>query len=274
MDDLKPKKLVPITQKLEDNRDALRKALPKWMDSEKFESIVLTCCRKNPDLFQCDTNSLMGAMFVSAQLGIEPIAGMAYLIPFFNNKKVGNTWVRTREVQFVLGYKGLVSLFHRHSKSVSLEWGVVYKNDYFEYQLGTSSFLNHVPARGDKGSVEGYWVVASLHGGGKVFHYMNEEDCFAHAKQHSKTWDKKKGLFYSSSPWSTSPESMCLKTVLIQLGKLLPMSTDLQKAILVDESARTYDEASKLDPIDTNSETNWETLPDDDIKSISEGMEK
>ena len=69
---------------------------------------------------------------------------------------------------------------------------------------------------------------------------MSYEDCIEHGKKHSKTFDKKVGKFFTSSPWVTAEDSMCLKSVLIQLAKLLPLSVDLQRAIAADETSREY----------------------------------
>lgn len=234
----------------------LGKALPNSMSPERLTRIALTCLRTNPELTQCTPESLMGALFTSAQLGIEPVAGQAYLLPFWNSYKVGTEWKKKREVQFILGYKGVISLFYRHAKSVALLWGVVHKNDEFDYELGTDAYLKHKPAMGERGAVVGYWIMAELASGGKPFEYMSHEDCMEHGKQHSKTYDKKKGIFYKSSPWATSPESMCLKTVLLKLSKTLPLSIEIQQAIQTDETSRNYRDGVK-NMIEIPDQTNW-----------------
>jgi recombination protein RecT len=81
---------------------------------------------------------------------------------------------------------------------------------------------------------------------------MTHEDCIAHGKKHSKTWvDYKweKGQkvktdwhFDTNSPWAKEEDIMCLKTVFIQLTKLLPASVELQQAISADETSREYKE--------------------------------
>lgn len=229
-----------LRELIEQSAKELARALPEHMRPERLVRIALTCVRVNPGLAECTPESFMGALFVAAQLGVEPVGGQAYILPFNNNRKVGNEWRVVKEAQFVLGYKGLASLFYRHEKAVQISWGVVKENDEFDYEYGTDARLTHKPAIKDRGPVVGYYVVATLNGGGKPFMYMSREDCLEHGKKHSKTYDKKAKEFYKNSPWTTSEDSMCLKTVLIQLGKLLPLSVEIQQAISADESSRDY----------------------------------
>lgn len=236
----------------------LGRALPDHLSAERLARIALTCVRMNPDLTKCTPESFMGALFTSAQLGVEPVAGRAYILPFNNSRKQADgTWKSIKEAQFVMGYKGLADLFYRHEKAVQLDWGAVHEGDNFQYEYGTTSFLKHVPALKNRGPVIAYYVVASLQGGGKPFMVMSVEDCISHGKKHSKTFDSKTGEFYKSSPWATSPDSMCLKTVLVQLAKILPLSVQLQRAIAADETSREFRQGID-DALDLPDTTTWD----------------
>lgn len=250
---------------IEKSSKELGKALPEHMRPERLVRIALTCIRLNPDLGRCTPASLLGSLFTAAQIGIEPVAGRAYLLPFNNNRKIGNEWKSVKEAQFVLGYKGLAELFYRHEKAVELTWSDVCSNDEFEYQYGTDAYLKHKPNLKLRGETIAFYVVAKLQNGGRPFMVMSKEDCIAHGRKHSKTYDKKTGEFYASSPWATNPDAMCLKTVLIQLAKLLPLSVEVQRAIEADESSRDFREgigdaldlpntAWKEEPIDVQPE--------------------
>ena len=248
---------------IEKSAKELGRALPEHLRSDRLVRIALTCVRQNPELGRCTPESFLGALFTAAQLGIEPVGGRAYLLPFRNSrKKPDGSWHSVLEAQFVLGYKGLAEMFYRHDKSVQLEWGIVHQSDEFDFEKGTSSYLKHKPVLTNRGEPTAYYVVATLNNGGKVFEIMSREDCLAHGRKHSKTIDKKTGEFYAASPWATSPDSMCLKTVLVQLCKVLPLSVELQKAIQVDESSRDYRHGVK-DVVDVPSTTNWVDPPAD-----------
>lgn len=235
----------------------LGRALPEHLKPERMVRIALTCIRLNPELGECTPASFLGALFTCAQLGLEPVAGKAYLIPFNNKRKVGNEWKTVKEVQFVEGYKGIVELFYRHNKAVSLGWRVVKENDDFNYELGTKPFLRHVPSRKERGETIGYWVSAELSSGGRPFHFMTKAECMDHGKKHSKTFDKTAGDFKPSSPWAKEPDAMCLKTVLIQLSKLLPLSIEFQRALEADETSRDFNKHIE-NSLDMQVTTSWE----------------
>ena len=250
-----------ITDLINKSIKELGRALPDHLSAERLARIALTCVRLNPDLTRCTPESFMGALFTAAQLGIEPVAGRAYLLPFKNNhKKADGSWHSVMECQLIMGYKGLADLFYRHDKAVQLEWGVRHEKDDFAYEYGTRSFLRHVEAAGDRGPVVGYYVIATLQGGGKPFKYMGAVDCLEHGRKHSKTYNSKSGEFYESSPWVTATDSMCLKTVLIQLAKILPLSVQLQRAIAADETSREFRQGID-DALDLPA-TAWEKVPE------------
>lgn len=243
---------------IENSAKELGRALPEHMRPERLVRIALTCIRTTPKLANCTPESFLGSLFMAAQLGLEPIAGRAYLIPFLNSRQRpdGSGWHKVLEAQFVMGYRGLAELFYRHEKAVMLNWGVVKEKDDFDYELGTEAFLKHVPARADRGQIYGFYVIADL-GKAKPFHYMSYQDCLEHGKKHSKTYDKRAGTFMADSPWATNVEAMCLKTVLIQLCKVLPLSFELARAVEQDETSRDY-KAGIGDALEMPTTTDWQ----------------
>ncbi len=255
---------------IEEAGKELARALPDHMRPERLVRIALTCIRTTPQLAQCTPESFLGALFTAAQMGIEPVAGRAYLLPFYNSrKKADGSWHKVLEAQFVLGYKGAADLFYRHEKAVMLNWGVVKEKDDFDYQLGTDAFLKHHPAKGERGATVGFYVIAHLADNAKPFIYMSVDECMEHGKKHSKTYDKKTGKFYDSSPWATNPDAMCQKTALLQLAKVLPLSIELQRALEADETSRDYRKGFG-DALDMPATTNWtEPKTDDEPPEIA-----
>ena len=225
-----------LQQLIEKSVKEFKRALPVHMRPERLVRIALTCIRQTPDLVKCNPASFVGALLVSAQLGLEPLAGRAYILPFWNNK------ANRLDAQFIMGYRGLSDLFYRHEKSVQFNWGVVHKNDEFEFEYGTQAKLRHKFGMSDRGEVIAYYVMAELQGGAKPFIVMSRNECIEHGKKHSKTFDAKTSKFYPTSPWNNESDAMCLKTCWIQLGKVLPLSIELQRAISADETSREYRE--------------------------------
>lgn len=270
----KETKVSSIYDLIKSQETELSKALPSTMNPERLSRLVSTNLRMNPKLASCTPLSLLGSMHTAAALGVEPVAGQAYLVPFANKKKVDGEWSTVMECQLILGYAGLVSLFYRHCKSVSLSWGEVKAGDEFEFQKGTEEFLIHKKALTNRGDVIAYWALAKMEGGGMAFEIMSYSEVLEHGKKFSKTYDKKTDTFYSSSPWAQHFGAMALKTVLKQLAKLLPLSIEMQSAINADETSRTFNaNMASSDIIDMPpSETNWEEDPEE--KQLPEAKEK
>ena len=109
---------------------AMAQALPKHMDVDRLMRLAMTTIRTTPALKDADVSSLLGAVMQAAQLGLEPgLMGHCYLLPFKNSKK-GIT-----EVQFIIGYKGMIDLARRSGHIQSIYAHAVYEKDEFEYEL-------------------------------------------------------------------------------------------------------------------------------------------
>lgn len=200
----------------------IQKALPSMVSSERFQRVALTAFSNNTKLQQCDPMSFIAAMMQSAQLGLEPNTplGQAYLIPY------------GKQVQFQIGYKGLLELAQRSGKIKTLYAHEVRENDTFDIDYGLNQTLTHKPLlKGDRGEVIGYYAVYHLDTGGNSFIFMTKDEVLEHAKRFSKT--------YNSGPWQTDFDAMAKKTVIKQLLKYAPLSIELQKATSMDETVKT-----------------------------------
>ena len=203
-------------------------AFPGQQTPARVAWLVSTLIQENPGLAKAEPESFLGALFAALQIGLEPINGRAYLR------------LKGRRVRMIVGYRGLVDLFYRHERSVVLTWGMVKSTDEFEYELGTDAFLRHKPRPGLSRGISHFWVMAKLAGGGVSFHVMTLEECLDHGRNHSDDWDGEAGEFLPESPWYTERDLMCLKTVLIQLFKVLPIGDVVQRAIGADGRAAAY----------------------------------
>lgn len=235
----------------------LAKALPKHLSPERLARIATTCIRQNPKLAQCTPASFLGSLFVCAQMGLEPVAGLAYLVPFSNSKNINGQWVKVLECQLIIGYRGISELFYRHEKSGLIDWGVVHEKDEITFEYGTNANLKHKPAQGERGAVIGYYGIFKLISGLSKFLYMTKAECMEHGKKHSKTFDNDANAFNKKSPWVTNTDAMCLKTVLLQTSKTAPMSTELRRALDTDETSREF-RYGVTDAFDLPVITKWE----------------
>ena len=205
----------------------IAKALPTVLTPERFTRMVLTAMSTNPQLQQCTPNSFLGAMMQAAQLGVEPNTplGQAYLIPYRNHG--------TMEAQFQLGYKGLIDLAYRSGEITDISAHEVYENDTFEYELGLTPKLKHIPALTNRGNVILYYAVYHTKNGGYGFEVMSAEDIQNHRNKFSKAAGK------GFSPWSSNFDEMAKKTVIKKLLKYAPIKTEFVRAIAQDETIKT-----------------------------------
>lgn len=217
----------------------IEKVLPKHIKSDHLLRVALTEIRKNPKLLECSSQSLLGALMLAAQLGLEPgILGHAYLIPYYNSK------TRSTEVQFQIGYKGYIDLVRRSGELQTLDVHEVCRNDEFEYEYGLTPKLMHRPALENRGDPYCYYAIAKLKDGGFSYLVMSIQDVEKFRKR-SKSPD--------SGPWVTDYDAMAKKTVIKQLAKYLPLSTEIQTQIMQDEVTKKEYE----DVFEAADETDW-----------------
>lgn len=203
----------------------IEKALPSVITPERFTRIALTAYSRNEKLQECTAESFLGSMMQAAQLGVEPNTplGQAYLIPY-RNKGV-------MEVQFQLGYRGMIDLAYRSGEVQNIQAHEVYENDTFEYELGLEPKLRHIPALKDRGEVILYYAVFKLTNGGVGFEVMSKEDVEAFAKEKSKT--------YGTGPWQSDFDAMAKKTLVKRLLKFAPLKSDFVRAVTADETIKS-----------------------------------
>ena len=226
----KPKTIFDLIQL---SKKQFNNALPQHINTDRFVRIAITTIRLNPKLAKCNPESLIGALMVSAQLGLEPgTLGQCYLIPF-ENKKAG-----TVECQFQIGYKGLIELLRRSGQLSDIYSYTVYENDDFNIEYGLSRTLVHKPNFTDRGEIKGFYAVAILKDGAKAFEYMTKDEVVKHEEKYRKG-------SYKNDVWNKNFEEMAQKTVVKKLLKWLPVSVEfLEMAAKDEKSFKVIDDKS------------------------------
>lgn len=221
----KPKTLNDYIKSMESE---ISKALPSVITPERFTRMTLTAVRTTPGLASCEPMSFLAAMMSAAQLGLEPNTplGQAYILPYKNNKK-GIT-----EVQFQIGYKGLIDLAYRSGEVELVQAQCVYENDTFECEYGIEPKLRHIPADKNRGELTKVYAMFRTKSGGYGFEVMSIDDIRQHAQKYSKAYGS------SYSPWKTSFEEMAKKTVLKRVLKYAPLKSDFVRAITQDSTVK------------------------------------
>ena len=192
-------------------QDSLQAALPAGgLDVERFTRIVMTECRKTPKLLECDQASFLGSILKAAAMGLEiGVLGQANLVPY------------GKECTLIVGYQGQLALLYNTGEVGSVSSEIVYSVDEFEYGLGETPRLAHVPPK--LGSAEydkrkqdmaiGAYTVITLKDGQRFMKVMSEQEILRH-KARSKT----PKIWNHPDDWAW----MWKKTTIIQCAKLAP----------------------------------------------------
>ncbi len=217
-------------------KEQLAAALPRHMTAERMIRIATTEIRKVPALGNCDTMSFVSAIVQCSQLGLEPgsALGHAYLLPFGNkNEKSGK-----KNVQLIIGYRGMIDLARRSGQIASLSARVVREGDEFSFEFGLDEKLIHRPGENEDAPVTHVYAVARLKDGGTQFEVMTRKQIEL-VRSLSKAGN--------NGPWVTHWEEMAKKTAIRRLFKYLPVSIEIQRAVSMDEK-----EPLTIDPADSS----------------------
>lgn len=219
-------------------------------NAASFGTSIMQIVNSNAMLLDADPMSIFNAACMAATLNL-PVnnnLGFAYIVPYRNKGRV--------EAQFQLGYKGFIQLAQRSGQFKRINTCPVYDTDAEEdvYQRLTSL----IP-RKPSGQIIGYIAYFQLLNGYEANLTMTMEELEAHAKRYSQTYKRGFGV------WADNFEAMAKKTVIkLLLSQQAPLSIDMQKAVLSDQSVIKDVTAEQFDYIDNQPSDPVMLLPVDD----------
>lgn len=194
---------------------------------DSFVNNLVALVTNNPKLQECEPMSLMYSAIKATALGlpIDPALGCAYPIPYYNKNK-GVT-----EAQFQMGYKGFVQLAMRSGQYKTINVTDIREGEIKHRDLLTGELQFETISDRNKKDVIGYMAFFELINGFRKSLYMTTDEVKAHAKQYSKTYSFKDGL------WNTNFNGMARKTVLkLLLSKYGILSIEMQDAVKYDQA--------------------------------------
>lgn len=207
-------------------------------NSTSFITSVLQIVNSSDMLKEANVDSVYNAAMLAATLNL-PInnnLGFAYIIPFRDrNKGV--------LAQFQIGYKGFIQLAQRSGQVKKIAATEVY----------TSNLISSNPLKGNEydwtkreGEIIGYVAYLELVNGFEAELYMTITQMKEHANKFSQTYKKGYGV------WKDDFDSMAKKTVVkLLLAKYAPLSVDMQKAIITDQSVIKDESGNEVQYVDT-----------------------
>lgn len=238
-------------------------------NTTRFISSVVSAVQANPNLAKCTNASILSAALQgeALQLPPSPQLGMFYMTPYKNKKKVNNQWVDVEEVQFSLGWRGMIQLAIRSGQYKTIVVSDVRAGEADFDPITEEIELHPIkdPAVREATEVVGYYAMFELLNGFKKQLYSSVETLKAHAKRYSKGYRYDLDNGKKSSPWSTNFDGMCKKTMIRQLiGKWGIMSVEMQQAYVADQSV--IDEDGTVRYVDNPSSVPVEVQVQEDIE--------
>jgi recombination protein RecT len=253
----------------EDVKSKFKELLGKRASS--FITSVLQIAAQNPLLAKADPVSIYQCAAVAATLDLplNQNLGFAYIIPY-KQKQPDGTY---KEVaQFQIGYKGFIQLAQRSGQFKTISAAPIYEGQLVEENPLTGFVFDFKQKKSEV--IIGYAAHFSLINGFEKTLYMTAAELKKHGTRFSQTFKKGFGL------WKDDFESMALKTVLkLLLSKFAPLSVDMQKAVVTDQSIVNDAETEDITYVDNDDllqidkESERATLMLQDCKSANE-MEK
>jgi len=225
---VKPAPMTVLSLLKGEKMKELQQLAGRAMSAERLIKMFAMAASRNPDLLKCTPISVLDAMTKCAELNLMPgTLGSVYLIPFFNRK------TNQFECQFILGYRGMMTLARRSGEISTITAEVVHNGDEFEFEHGLDSKFRHKPKAPAGASVTHVWAMAKFKDGAHQLVVMLKNEV-EQIRERSRA-----GNF---GPWKTDYEEMAKKTVLRRLCKYLPLEPDAEAAIAdVDRAEFEFD---------------------------------
>lgn len=222
--------------------------------ASSFMTSVLQITAQNSLLAKADPMSVYQSAAVAATLDLplNQNLGFAYIVGY-NTKQADGSYKVV--AQFQMGYKGFIQLAQRSGQFKTISAAPIYDGQLVEQNPLTGFVFDFTAKKSD--SVIGYAAHFSLLNGFEKTLYMSIDDLKKHGLRFSQTFKKGFGL------WKDDFDSMAQKTVLkLLLSKFAPLSVEMQKAVITDQS------------IVNDSETEDVTYVDNDTISIDKEAER
>lgn len=235
--------VAPMTAKSLFARDEVKKKFEDMLGKRatSFITSVLQIVASNKLLANADPSSIYqaAAMAATLDLPLNNSLGFAYIIPYNQKSRdeQGN-WTSKQVAQFQIGYKGFIQLAQRSGQFKTLSSTPIFEGQIVEANPLTGYVFDFTKRTSDK--VIGYAAYFELINGFQKMMYMTIEEMKSHGGKYSKSFNLANGL------WNTDFDAMANKTVLkLLLSKFAPLSVDMQKATVSDQS--TIKDAETMD---------------------------
>ncbi len=199
----------------------VEKMLPKHLDFDKFEGMVINVVAGNTKLLECNQASLLRSVINAADVGLSlnPIMREADILPVWSpNGSVAQ--FRPRAI-------GMMKLARQSGEVTKISAHEVYDDDLFEYEFGMDEKLIHKPAMQPKSDrkITHAYCIWQLKDGTKQFEVLDRAR-IDRARASSEGWKYAIKENKTNSVWHLHEGEMVRKTAIRAASKYMPMSTE------------------------------------------------
>lgn len=205
--------------------------------SQGFVASVLQVVNSNDYLQKADPKTIYQAAMMAATLDlpINQNLGFAYIIPYGT------------QAQFQMGYKGFIQLAQRSGQFKTISAAPIFDGQLIEENPLTGFVFDFTKKKSE--IIIGYAAYFELLNGFQKTLYMTADELKAHGTRFSQTFKQGRGL------WKDDFNSMALKTVIkMLLSKFAPLSIEMQRAVITDQSIINDVETEDVTYIDNTEE--------------------
>ncbi|NLS38667.1 recombinase [Fructobacillus tropaeoli] len=204
--------------------------------ADNFLAGLSNAVSQYPELAQTNLTDLITVAQKVATLNLSLVSelGQAYIIPFNNHGTV--------QAQLQLGYRGIIQLVQNTGNIGRLGGSPVYVGNkphynfvFGDFTMENEDFNPYTSTDEVEKKVAGYVAYYYLKNGERVVNYWPLEQVEQHAKKFSKSYKGKGTKGYT--PWYNNFDSMAIKTVMKDLLKFAPKSTESEVLLEQDNRA-------------------------------------
>lgn len=244
---------APMTVKTLFAKDEVKQKFFEMMGKRaaSFITSVLQIASQNEMLAKAEPMSIYQSAAVAATLDLplNNSLGFAYIVPY-NIKQKDGTWKVV--AQFQIGAKGFKQLALRSGQFVTINDTDVREGELKHYNRLTGEiefeWIQDVQVRLSK-KIIGYASYFKLLNGFEKTYYMTVDELNDHGLRFSQTFKKGFGL------WKDDFDGMARKTVIkLNLSKNAPLSVEMQKAVVADQSVVNDAETEDVEYVDNDVE--------------------
>ncbi len=202
----------------------IARALGAGIDPAEFIQNAITTLRNNPQLLQADLPSLLGALYLSAQLKLR-VGGLAPQVHLTPRTIKGKLMVVP-----IIDYRGYLHLAHNTGRFSKIEAIDLYEGDVFTPAANSERgryFDIQQASKANRGELVGVLGLAKLKGADDtIWVHLDRDEIENHHRP--RNWE--------STPWKTHETQMFRKTAIRELSKWIPNSTEMAVAAADDQA--------------------------------------